>query len=50
MHISAKGEYAARALLQLALTYDTGRLVKTAEIAKEQNIPQKYLEQILLLF
>jgi len=50
MQISTRGEYAARALLHLALAYDGARLVKTAAIAKQQSIPKKYLEQILLLF
>jgi len=50
MPISAKGEYAARALLHLALAYESGAPVKTADIARQQSIPKKYLEQILLLF
>jgi len=50
MPISTKGEYAARALLHLALAYGEGSPVKTAQIASEQKIPKKYLEQILLLF
>jgi len=50
MPISTKGEYAARALLQLALAYNGGSRVKTAHIAEQQRIPKKYLEQILLLF
>ena len=50
MPISSKGEYAARALLQLALSSDARTPVRTADIAQRQNIPKKYLEQILLLF
>jgi len=50
MPISTKGEYAARALLHLALAYGAGAPVKTADIAQQQSIPKKYLEQILLLF
>ena len=50
MPISTKGEYAARALLHLALAHKEGTPVKTADIAREQSIPKKYLEQILLLF
>jgi len=50
MPISTKGEYAARALLHLALAHNGGVLVKTAEIARQQSIPKKYLEQILLIF
>jgi Rrf2 family protein len=51
MMVSSKGEYAARALLYLALVAPDGkRPVRAAEIAAEQGIPQKYLHQILLLF
>ena len=50
MAISAKGEYAARAMMHLALKYGNGSLVKAEDIAHEQCIPKKYLEQILLLF
>jgi Rrf2 family protein len=50
MPISTKGEYAARAMIHLAISYGRGITAKTREIAKEQDIPKKYLEQILLLF
>jgi Rrf2 family protein len=50
MPISNKGEYAARAMLHLALAYGGGAPVKTGEIAERQRIPRKYLEQILLVF
>ncbi len=50
MPISARGEYAARALLHLALAYEKAEPVKTLDIAERQSIPKKYLEQILLLF
>ena len=50
MPISAKGEYAARAMLHLALAYSKGAPAKTNDIAVQQKIPKKYLEQILLLF
>lgn len=50
MPISSKGEYAARALLHLALASDSQTPVKTADIAAQQQIPKKYLEQILLVF
>lgn len=51
MMISNKGEYAARALLYLAMVAPDGkRPVRAIEIAEEQGIPQKYLHQILLLF
>src|SRR3954471_10858931 len=45
--VSTRGDYAARALLSLALHgSDTPTSVK--EIAERKNLPQPYLEQILL--
>jgi Rrf2 family protein len=51
MRISAKGEYAIRAMLDLALSYREGRraLVPIQDVARRQGIPQRYLEQVLLL-
>jgi Rrf2 family protein len=47
MRISAKGEYAIKAMLDLAM--HRGRaLVPIQEIAARQAIPQRYLEQVLL--
>lgn len=47
MRISAKGEYAIKAMLDLAM--QRGRpLVPIQEIAGRQAIPQRYLEQVLL--
>ena len=47
MRISAKGEYAIKAMLDLAM--QRGRpLVPIQEIAARQGIPQRYLEQVLL--
>ena len=48
MRISAKGEYAIRAMLDLALQHGRG-LVPIQEVARRQGIPQRYLEQVLLL-
>src|SRR2546425_13246774 len=48
MRISAKGEYAIRAMLDLALHHGRG-LVPIQEVAERQGIPQRYLEQVLLL-
>ena len=48
MRLSAKGEYAIKAMLDLALHYDKG-LIPIQEIAERQAIPQRYLEQVLLL-
>jgi Rrf2 family transcriptional regulator, cysteine metabolism repressor len=47
VRISAKGEYAIQALLDLALHRDQG-LTPIQEIAARQAIPQRYLEQVLL--
>jgi len=47
MRISAKGEYAIKAVLDLALQESAG-VVSIQEIATRQAIPQRYLEQVLL--
>jgi Rrf2 family protein len=46
MRMSAKAEYAVRAMVQLA-TVDDGVLVKTDDLAKEQGIPPQFLVDIL---
>ena len=46
MKLSLKGEYAIRALLVLGLHYDD-RVVSIGTISTEQNIPKRFLEQIL---
>jgi len=48
MRLSTKGEYASRAMLELSLRFDQGSL-HSREISKAQNIPRRFLEQILLL-
>ena len=48
MRISAKSEYAILALTDLADKYQSKQLVRLEEIAKNQEIPQKYLVQIFL--
>jgi Rrf2 family iron-sulfur cluster assembly transcriptional regulator len=47
MKVSTRGDYAARALLSLAL-HGTDRPTSVKEIAERTNLPQPYLEQILL--
>ncbi len=47
MKISTKGDYATRAMQDLALRYDQGP-IQIEEIAKRQHLPVRYLEQILL--
>ncbi|MBI4830862.1 MAG: Rrf2 family transcriptional regulator [Candidatus Lindowbacteria bacterium] len=49
MKVSAKGDYACRALLELALKYDSQAPVHITEIAERQGIPRKYLVQILIM-
>ncbi|MEU9401756.1 Rrf2 family transcriptional regulator [Streptomyces sp. NPDC048242] len=46
MRISARADYAVRALLELAVRQDEGP-VKAEEIAGVQDIPHKFLEGIL---
>jgi Rrf2 family protein len=47
VRLSAKGEYAITALLDLAM-HDKEGLQPIQEIAARQGIPQRYLEQVLL--
>src|SRR6266436_7350900 len=46
MNISVKGEYALQAIFDLS-SQPPGQPVKIADIARRQNIPQKFLELIL---
>lgn len=46
MRMSAKAEYAVRAMVQLA-TVEPGRLVKADDLAKAQSIPPQFLVDIL---
>lgn len=46
MKISTKGRYALMLMLDLA-TYDTGEPVRLKDVAKRQQISEKYLEQII---
>jgi Rrf2 family iron-sulfur cluster assembly transcriptional regulator len=47
MKVSTRGDYAARALLSLAL-HESDRPTSVKEIAERTTLPQPYLEQILL--
>ena len=47
MKLSKKGEYALRALIDLSMNADTG-VVQAHDLARKENIPGKFLEQILL--
>lgn len=46
--ISQKAKYAFRALIALADPEQAGEALLISEIAEKQNIPKKFLEQILL--
>ena len=46
MKLSVRGEYALRALLVLGLNYDKPQ-VRIQTVSEEQNIPKRFLEQIL---
>jgi len=48
MKLSRKGEYACMAMMELAGKYGKGN-VRVSEICRRNKIPQKYLEQILLV-
>ena len=47
MHITYKGDYALKAILDLALHYDRG-VVTIHDLAKRTDAPTKFLEQVLL--
>ncbi len=49
MKISYKGDYALRALLELAYKYNSNEIVPLTAICQRQRIPEKYLEQIMLI-
>jgi len=46
--ITYKGDYALKALFQLALRYGEGSVLSINDIAKPGDMPIKFLEQILL--
>jgi Rrf2 family cysteine metabolism transcriptional repressor len=46
MKLSLRGEYALRALLVLGQNYEQG-VVRIQTISEQQNIPKRFLEQIL---
>lgn len=47
MELSSKSEYALLALIELAVHYNSGEPLQIRQIAAEQNIPDRYLEQLL---
>ena len=48
MKLSAKSDYAARAVLGLARRHSSGESVRADDLAAEQGIPSNYLVQILI--
>jgi len=49
MRISKRGEYALRALIDLGIAKEAGRpMLQIGELAGKENIPIKFLEQILV--
>jgi len=46
--MSKKCKYALKALIRLGKEYGGGNLLLTDDIARSENIPKKFLEQILL--
>ena len=48
MKVSTRGDYAARALVSLALHADESGPTSVRDIAERTGLPQPYLEQILL--
>ncbi|HLP90160.1 MAG TPA: Rrf2 family transcriptional regulator [Nostocaceae cyanobacterium] len=47
MELSCKSEYAILALLEMASQYESGEPMQIRQIAAQQNIPDRYLEQLL---
>lgn len=48
MKISTKGRYALRLMLDLAI-YNTGEPISLKDVARRQQISEKYLEQIIAM-
>jgi Rrf2 family protein len=48
MKLSAKSDYAARAVIGLARHYQTGESLRVEDLAVQQGIPPNYLVQILI--
>ena len=48
MHLSKRGEYGLRAMIYLASAMETQPRITIGEIAEHENVPAKFLEQILL--
>ncbi len=49
MKITYKGDYALKAILDLSFYYGDNQVIPLSAISERQNIPVKYLEQIMLI-
>ncbi|TVP57267.1 MAG: Rrf2 family transcriptional regulator [Nodularia sp. (in: Bacteria)] len=47
MELSCKSEYAILALIEMATHYQSGEPMQIRQIAAQQSIPDRYLEQLL---
>jgi Rrf2 family protein len=47
VELSCKSEYAILALLEMATHHESGEPMQIRQIAAQQNIPDRYLEQLL---
>ena len=47
MKLTVRGEYALRALVVLGLNYSADAVLRIQAISEQQNIPKRFLEQIL---
>ncbi len=47
MKLTVRGEYALRALVVLGLSYSADAVLRIQAISEQQNIPKRFLEQIL---
>ncbi|MDX9724143.1 MAG: Rrf2 family transcriptional regulator [Myxococcota bacterium] len=48
MRVSQKADYALRAMFQLAKMDGLARPIRTAEVAQQERLPEKFLEGILV--
>jgi len=48
MRLSKRGEYGIRSMIHLARHASLGELIQIKQISAQENIPIKYLEQIML--
>ena len=47
MRLSTRGQYGARAMLDIAMNSEGGKPVQLRDIAQRQDIPEKYLERLI---